>query len=41
VGTTGLGEIVARLVGTIADVAVYPRALPVPELVRHYRLVAG
>jgi hypothetical protein len=41
VATAGLGGIGGGLVGTITDVAVYPSALPVSELVRHYRLVAG
>ncbi len=41
VATAGLGGIGGGLVGMITEVAVYPRALPVSELVRHYRLVAG
>jgi eukaryotic-like serine/threonine-protein kinase len=41
VATAGLGGIGGGLVGTITEVAVYPSALPVSELVRHYRLVAG
>jgi hypothetical protein len=28
------------LVGTLAEVAVYPGALPVPDLVSHYQLLA-
>jgi large repetitive protein len=41
VATAGIGGIGGGLVGTIAEIAVYPRALPVSELVRHYQLVAG
>jgi Protein kinase domain len=41
VATAGLGGIGGGLVGAISEVAVYPSALPVSELVRHYRLVAG
>jgi hypothetical protein len=41
VATAGLGGIAGGLLGTIAEVAVYPSALPVAELVRHYQLVAG
>jgi serine/threonine protein kinase len=41
VATAGLGGIGGGLIGTIAEIAVYPRALPLSELVRHYQLVAG
>jgi hypothetical protein len=41
IATAGLGGIGGGLVGTITEVAVYPSALPVSELARHYRLVAG
>jgi len=41
IGTSGLGDLPGGLIGTIAEVAVYPRALPVPELVKHYELLAG
>ena len=41
VATAGLGGIGGGLVGTITEIAVYPSALPVSELVRHYQLVAG
>ena len=41
VATAGLGGIGGGLVGTITEVAVYPSALPVSELVRHYQRVAG
>lgn len=41
VATAGIGGIGGGLVGLIAEVAVYPSALPVSELFRHYHLVAG
>jgi RNA polymerase sigma factor (sigma-70 family) len=41
VGTAGLGGISRGLAGTIAEVAIYPRALPVSELIKHYQLFAG
>lgn len=37
--TTGLGDIVGGLTGALAEIAVYPRAVPVAHLIRHYRLV--
>ncbi len=37
VGTPGLGGISGGLAGVIAQVAIYPRALPVPELISHYQ----
>ena len=41
VATAGIGGIAAGLLGTIAEVAIYPSALPVSKLFRHYQLVAG
>ncbi len=41
VATAGIGGIGGGLAGMIAELAVYPSALPVSELVRHYRLVTG
>jgi hypothetical protein len=41
IATAGLGGIGGGLVGTITEIAVYTSALPVSELARHYRLVAG
>lgn len=38
--TPGIRDTGGGLLGTIAEVAIYPRALPVPELTRHYRLIA-
>jgi transcriptional regulator with XRE-family HTH domain len=38
VGTAG---VCSGLVGSIAEVAVYPRALHVSELIKHYHLLAG
>ena len=39
--TAGSGGIGSGLVGTIAEVAVYPRALPVSALVSHYQLLTS
>jgi Zn-dependent protease with chaperone function len=41
IGTHGLGDLPGGLEGTLAEIAVYPRAIPVPDLVRHYQLLAG
>jgi hypothetical protein len=38
VATTGLGDIVGGLDGALAEVAVYPRAVPVAHLIKHYQL---
>ena len=38
IGTAG---VCSGLIGSIAEVAVYPRALDVSELIKHYRLLAG
>jgi hypothetical protein len=37
----GGGDVPAGLVGAIAEVAVYPRALPVSELLGHYHLLGS
>jgi|SRR5579872_564160 len=41
VATAGIGDTGGGLLGMIAELAVYPRALPVSELSRHYHLAAG
>jgi Zn-dependent protease with chaperone function len=41
VATAGIGDIGGGLVGTIAEVAVYPSALPVAALISHYQLLPG
>lgn len=39
--TVGIGSIGGGLTGTIAEVAVYPSALPLSALVSHYQLLSG
>jgi Zn-dependent protease with chaperone function len=41
VATGGLGNMPGGLTGKLAEVAVYPRALPVADLVRHHLLLSG
>jgi hypothetical protein len=41
IGTKGVGDLPGGVSGAIAEVAVYPRALPVSDLINHYRLLTG
>ena len=41
VATAGIGSIGGGLAGTIAEVAIYPSALPVSALISHYQTLTG
>lgn len=41
VATAGIGSIGGGLAGAVAEVAIYPSALPVSALISHYQLLTG
>ncbi len=41
IATKGIADLPSGLVGALAEVAVYPRAVPVSDLVKHYQLLTS